>query len=89
MKLVVFLAVLLFPLTPSTAAFIPECVHPSAQIGEEGPEAFNLEYLQTMIRAELEGEEVASGVTHTPGARLVHRPCDAQSGRLIALAPGG
>lgn len=87
MKLVVLLAVLLFPLTPSTAAFIPECAPPSRQIDEEEPEGFNLDYLETMIRAELEGEEVASRVTHTPGARLVRRPCGTQSGKLIALAP--
>jgi hypothetical protein len=89
MKLAFFLLLSTLISSPSVASFMPECNPPSRAISDVvEADAPSLEYLQTMIRIELEGKAVAARVLRGAlGPQIITRKCGSELGDLIALAP--
>ena len=89
MNLVAFLTLILATTSPSVAAFMPECSPPRGTITEAfEADGSSLEYLQTMIRIELEGEAVAARVLRGAlGPEVIIRSCGSEAGKLLALGP--
>jgi hypothetical protein len=90
MKSVAFIALILPVVgSPAAAALLPECARPTGSVLQEtAAEGSSMDYLETMIRIELEGEAVAMRVSRAPGAALsAPQPCKAKPGELVALGP--